>query len=111
MVNQGNPYTAGYEATYQEIYTVLGDDEHDRVHREHECRACGSTGEVIEVLMETLAGKLTQDEFYAVAILLARTGTGVKDRDGNVRIDWWGEMNDAVNEDGTYDWPEGGCDV
>ena len=61
--------------------------------------------------METLAGKLTQDEFYVVAILLARTGTGVKDRDGNIRIDWWGELNGAINPDGTYDWPEDASDA
>jgi len=29
--------------------------------------------------METLADKLTHEEFYAVAILLSKTGTGLKD--------------------------------
>ena len=109
MVNQGNPQNLGYEAAYREIYTVLNDD----THRQEcgECRPCGVMDEVVEVLMETLAGKLTQDEFYAVAALLARTGTGVKDRDGYIKIDFWGELNNAINEDGTYGWPEGGCDV
>ena len=104
MVNQGNPQVSGYEAAYREIYTVINDENHQSTCGE--CRACGVIDEVVEILMETLAGKLTQDEFYVVAILLARTGTGVKDRDGNIRIDWWGELNNAVNEDGTYEWPE-----
>ena len=39
------------------------------------------------------------------AALLARTGTGVKDRDGYIKIDFWGELNGAINEDGTYDFP------
>ena len=109
MVNQGNPHTGGYEQAYREIYNVLNDDAHQQACGE--CRPCGVIQEIVEVLMETLAGKLTQDEFYTVAILLARTNTGVKDQDGRIRIDWWGEFNGATNPDGTYDWPEGGCNA
>ncbi len=58
-------------------------------------------------MMETLAGRMSQSEFYSLAILLARTHTRTLDGNGNTRIDFWGEFNNAVNRDGTYDWPEG----
>ena len=107
MVNHGNIYKSGYETAYQEVYSIINSEGH--LEQCGECRPCGIIQEVIEVLMETLAGKLSQSEFYTLAILLARTGTGVKDTEGRVRIDWWGHFNDAVNEDGTYDWED--CDV
>lgn len=108
MTNQGNPYTAGYEAAYQELYQILHDEEHHRACGH--CRPCGVMKEVAEVLMETLAGRMSQDEFYSLAILLTRTHTRVRDKNGNTRIDFWGELNNAVNPDGSYDWPEGGRD-
>lgn len=104
MAYTGNPHTRGYEQAYREIYTTLNNDEHRQECGG--CRVCGIVDEVIEVLMETLASKLTQDEFYVVAILLARTGTGVKDRDGNIKIDFWGELNGAVNPEDASDASE-----
>ena len=106
MVNRGNPHTGGYEQAYREIYTVINNEAHqstcgDGVHGEHGCRPCGVVQEVVEVLMETLAGKLTQEEFYTVATLLARTGTGVRDKEGYVKIDFWGEMNGCGEEGGS----------
>ena len=107
MANQGNIHTAGYETAYRELYSIINSERHQQECGQ--CRPCGVIQEVIEVLMETLAGKLTQDEFFMVAILLARTGTGIRDSEGRIRIDWWGEMNNAMNDDGTYGWED--CDV
>lgn len=104
MAIQGNPYRSGYDAAYREIYAVLADEDHKKGCDER-C-GCGVIKETIEILMEVLAGKLTQDEFFSLAIVLNRTHTRVKDSDGNISIDWWGELNNAVNTDGTYDWPE-----
>ena len=109
MANNRNIHNSGYETAYQELCSIIDNESHPG--RCGECRPCGVIQEVMEVLMETLAGKLTQDEFYTLAILLARTGTSVKDSEGRTRVDWWGKFNNAVNEDGTYDWPEGGADV
>ena len=109
MVHKASPHTEGYEAAYREIYEIINDEGHQAECGE--CRPCGVILEVIEVLMETLAGKLSQDEFYMVAILLAKTGTGIRDNDGRIRIDWWGRLNAAIEEDGTYEWPKEGCDA
>ena len=107
MLNGSNPHVSGYEAAYRELYATINSERYQQECGQ--CRPCGVIQEVIEVLMETLAGKLTQDEFYTVAILLARTGTGIRDSEGRVRIDWWGEFNNAVNDDGTYGWVD--CEV
>ncbi len=107
MVEANNPHNSGYETAYRELYSIINSEHHLRECGE--CRPCGVIQEVIEILMETLAGKLTQDEFYTVAILLARTGAGVRDSEGRIRIDWWGEFNNAVNADGSYEWED--CDV
>ena len=108
MLNGSNPHVSGYETAYRELYSIINSETHQQECGQ--CRPCGVIQEVIEVLMETLAGKLTQDELYTVATLLARTGTGIRDSEGRVlRIDWWGEFNNAVNGNGTYDWVD--CDV
>lgn len=107
MVSNGNPYVSGYETAYRELYAIINSESHQQECGQ--CRPCGIIQEVIEILMETLAGKLAQDEFYTVAILLARTNTGIKDSEGRIRIDWWGEFNNSVNVDGTYGWED--CDV
>ena len=105
MTTIGNPYTAGYEAAYEEIYRVLADENH--VSACGECRPCGVAKQAVEILMECLAGRMTQEEFFGLALILARTNTTVIDQSGNVQIDWWGEFNGAVNPDGTYEWREG----
>ena len=69
-------YTSGYRAAYLKIGEILGHQPDN-----------------VNAVMETLAGKLTQDEFYGLAILLERTGTRIRDLEGNVCIDIWGEMN------------------
>jgi len=101
MVEANNPHNSGYETAYRELYSIINSERHPDP----------ATDAVITVLMETLAGKLTQDEFYGLAVLLERTGTRIRDLDGNVCIDIWGELNGAVNTDGTYDWEEGGHNV
>ena len=50
-------YTAGFQAAYEEIHLALS-----RCPRPHG---------IIDVLMDTLAGKLTQEEFFGLAIRLA----------------------------------------
>lgn len=92
-----NPYTAGYEAAYQEVYAILNDEPH-QVHC-GECRPCGLIKQVVEILMETLASRMTQEEFFSLAFILARTGHTAIDSQGYVRMDWWGRMNDATSED------------
>ena len=106
MVNQGNPYTAGYEAAYREIYEILNDVGHHGTCGQ--CRPCGVIRETVEILMETLASKCTQEEFFSLAMILNRTNTRVEDSEGNLFIDIWGEMNGAVGEDGGYGWPKEG---
>ena len=83
-----NPHTGGYRAAYLEISEILG----------HQPDA--ATEAVVTVLMEALAGKLTQDELYGLALLLERTGTRVRDLDGAPYIDIWGEMNGCQEEGG-----------
>lgn len=102
MVSQGNPYVQGYEAAYREIYSRLNDENHQRCG----CRPCGVATEVVEILMESLATRMSQQDFFELALLLARTGNTAIGEDGHVRVDWWGVMNDAVNPDGSYDWEE-----
>ncbi len=87
-----NPYVSGYQAAYREVYAVLGIEE---VPTDG-----AAVIAVVEILMETLAGKLTQDEFFGLAILLEQTGTRIKDLEGNTRIDLWGEMNGCPGEAG-----------
>ena len=81
MTTTGNPYTDGYEAAYREIRELLGDERKAEIDV------------VVTVLMETLAGKLSQDEFYGLAVLLEDTGTRIRDLDGNIAIDFWGMAN------------------
>lgn len=105
MANGTNPYTAGYEAAYREIYARLNDENH---HIGCDgCRPCGVAIEVVEVLMETLASRMSQDDFFQLALILARTNTTAIDKNGYVRIDWWGHFNGALNADGTYGISEG----
>lgn len=101
MATYGNPYTAGYEAAYSEIYAALNSADH--LDECGECRPCGVAREIVEILMETLSRKLTQEEFFTLSFVLARRNATIIDSSDHVHIDWWGLLNDAVNEDGTYD--------
>ena len=77
MTTTENPYTQGYEAAYHEIYATLNSG-----HKTcGQCRPCGVICEVIEVLVETLAGRLSDAEFLGLARWLNRTNTSVKDRE------------------------------
>lgn len=49
---------------------------------------------------------MSQEEFFGLALILARTGHTMIDSDGYVKIDTWGMMNGIVNDDGSYDWQE-----
>ena len=88
IVGNGKIYVSGYETAYMMLYSMINSETHQQECGE--CRPCCVIQEVIEILMETLAGKLHQDEFFAVAIPLARTNTGIRDSEGRIRIDWWG---------------------
>ena len=95
-----NPYTTGYHAAYREVYAVLGIEETPTDG--------AAVIAVVEILMETLAGKLTQAEFFGLAILLEQTGTRVRDLEGNPHIDIWGEMNGCSEENNDQFKPEDG---
>ena len=83
-----NLYEAGYNAAYEEIHTAINSTEHSGGCGA--CRPCEIMKEVIEVLMLSLHKKLTQDEFYVVAMILAHMNA----RDKNWRAmatRWWCE--------------------
>ena len=101
MATYENPYTAGYEAAYREIYAALNSAEH--LDECGQCRPCGVAREIVEILMETLSKKLTQEEFFTLSFILARRNATLIDDKGYAKIDWWGILNDAASEDGTYD--------
>lgn len=106
MTTHMNPYTAGYQAAYDEIYRILNDEAHQKECGG--CKPCGLIKNVVEVLMESLASRMSQEEFFGLALILARTGHTMIDGQGYVGLDAWAMMNGAVNEDGTYDWQEPG---
>lgn len=81
-------YNDGYRAAYEEIYRILNDEQHQAECGE--CRACGVARQAVEILMESLASKMSQEEFFALAMILNRAGN---ESDGP---DWWGIMNDAA---------------
>ena len=56
--------------------------------------------------MESLASRMSQEEFFGPALVLARIGASMIDSEGYVKSDVWAMMNGAVNEDGSYDWQE-----
>ena len=70
MNSQSTSYEAGYNAAYAEIYATLDDLDHPR-HCDG-CRPCEVMKATMEWAMQSLSRKLTQDEFYALARLLAR---------------------------------------
>lgn len=72
-------YQDGYEAAYREIYAAIDSDDHPA--NCGTCRACGVMRTVIEDMMITLSGKLSQDEFYTLAQILARANS----REGNLQ--------------------------
>lgn len=94
-MENGNTFGAGREATYQEIYKVLADPHH--IRRCGTCRVCGVIKQTVEVLTDSLADKLTRDELYGLAIILARTGNSTVDREGNVTIDLWREFDGTAS--------------
>ncbi len=99
-----NIHVAGYRAAYDEVYHILNDQEHQAECGQ--CRACGLITNVVEVLMESLASKMSQDEFFGLALILARNNSTFIDGEGYVKVDTWGLLNGAVNPDGSYDWTE-----
>ena len=93
-----NTFGAGREAAYQEIYKVLADPGHVKLCGW--CRPCGVIKQTVEVLMDSLADKLTVDELYGLAIIPSRTGTSVIDGKGNVTIDFWREFDSTAKQEG-----------
>ena len=69
-INHGNPYTAGYEAAFREIYAAVNEEGHAASCGE--CRPCGVFKEIVELLMDTLASKCTQEEFFSLAMIFNR---------------------------------------
>ncbi len=100
-MNGENPYTQGYETAYREIYQAFNSADH--LEECGECRPCGVAKEIVEILMESLAGKLTQEEFFTLSFILARRNATIIDSSDHVRIDWWGLLNDVANEGNIYD--------
>lgn len=66
-------YEAGYNAAHAEIYAALDDLDHPR--RCDGCRPCGVMKTSIEWAMRNLSRRLSQDEFYALARILAKAET------------------------------------
>ena len=62
-------YDDGYRAAYAEIYAAINAEDH--VRGCGDCRACGVMRTVIEDMMTTLSRKMTGDEFYTLAKILA----------------------------------------
>ena len=69
MNSQHRSYEDGYNAAYAEIYATL-DDLHPR--QCDGCRPCEVMKATMEWAMRSLSRKLTHDEFYALAMLLAK---------------------------------------
>ncbi len=99
-IHNTDSYNDGYRAAYEEIYRILNDETHQAECGE--CRACGVVKQAVEILMETLASKMTQDEFFALAMILNRAGNA---GDTGNRLDWWGIMNDAIDGAGFSEGP------
>ena len=70
MNSRSTSYQDGYNAAYGEIYGALDDLDHPR--KCDGCRPCGVMKATMEWAMRSLSRKLTQDEFYALARLLAK---------------------------------------
>ena len=66
-------YEAGYNAAYAEIYATLDDEDHPR--KCTGCRPCEVMKATIEWTMRSLSRRLSQDEFYALARILAKAET------------------------------------
>ena len=53
--------------------------------------------QTVEVLTDSLADRMTIDELYGIALILARIGTSTIDREGNVTIDFWREFDGTAS--------------
>ena len=71
-------HAAGREAAYAEIYATLDDLDHPR-HCDG-CRPCGVMKASLEWAMRSLSSNLGQDDFYALAGILARVETAAAER-------------------------------
>ena len=60
----------GYESAYTEIYAAIESEDHPR--NCGDCRACGVMRSVLEWMMLSLSPKLTKEEFWTLADILAR---------------------------------------
>ena len=86
MTTQADSFADGCEAAYAEIYKTLADKRH--VSACGECRPCGVAKQAVETLMECLAGRMSADDFFDLALILARTNSTIVDAEGHVIIDW-----------------------
>ncbi len=64
---------AGYNQAYTEIYAALDDLDHPR-HCDG-CRPCEVMKATLAWSMQSLSRRLTQEEFYALAKILAKAET------------------------------------
>ena len=71
MVTEG--YEDGYNAAYAEIYAALDDLDHAR--KCDGCRPCEVMKATLEWMMQGLSRRLSQDEFYTLARILAKAET------------------------------------
>ena len=70
MNSQSRSYEDGYNTAYAEIYATLDDLDHPR--QCDGCRPCEVMKATMEWAMRSLSRRLTDDEFYALARLLAK---------------------------------------
>ena len=64
---------AEYDAAYAEIYAALDDLDHAR--KCGGCRPCEVMKATLEWMMQGLSRRLSQDEFYTLARILAKAET------------------------------------
>lgn len=70
-------YLEGFEAAYAEIYTVIGSDDHPG-ECEGWCRPCQVIRAVTEDLLLRLGRVMTDDEFEAMAEIIAKMSLRMK---------------------------------
>ena len=73
QMSENAGYAASRDAAYVEIYTALDDLDHAR--RCDGCRPCEVIKATLEWAMRSLSRNLSQDEFNALAKILAKAET------------------------------------
>ena len=79
-------FSAGYEAAYKDMYRIIQDEDH--VKGCGKCRPCGVIKEITETLLETLAYKMTREEFFGLALALGRASPPKGNASGYFSVKW-----------------------